>query len=72
MSPPTLLAARAIEALRDLLELARIEMAKAFGNEPPPSVQRVLAYWLARAWEAGVEYQKSRSSEDGHRLDSEQ
>lgn len=61
MTPPHMPGAeRMIEVLREIQELARIDIAKAEGGELSQITIRALGYWLARAWEAGNAYEKER------------
>lgn len=54
---------RAIETLREIAELARIELAAAMGGPLTQRALKVLSYFLAMAWEAGVDYQKRKERE---------
>lgn len=55
---------RAIETLREYTELARIELSAAMTGPLTMRAIKVLSYWLARSWEAGVDYQKSKRRPD--------
>lgn len=55
---------RAIEILREIQELCRIDVARSIGGAISQATLRVISYWIARAWEAGVDYQKSRNRKD--------
>ena len=55
---------RAIETLREYTELARIEQSAAMTGPLTMRAIKVLSYWLARAWEAGVDDQKSKRRPD--------
>lgn len=61
MTPPHGLGAeRMIEVLREIQELARIDLAREVGGELSQPALRLLSYWLARAWEAGSDYERER------------
>lgn len=62
MSSPDELAARAIQDIRDLVELARTELAEAQGGELSLDSLQIISYWLARAWEAGRDYEIQRTA----------
>lgn len=47
-----------IQDMREIIELARIDLAHAEGGPLTPDALRMLSYWIVRAWEAGVSYGK--------------
>lgn len=61
--PHTENAERAIQDLREILELVRMELAESIGGELSLDSIQVISYWLARAWEAGRDYEIHRAAE---------